>query len=56
MAIEHTEAFKKIAGRKMCPADEESLNNYAHDETEDLHFLPDVVIKARNTQGNKCNS
>ena len=27
--------------------DEESLNNYAHDETENLHFLPDVVLKPR---------
>jgi glycolate oxidase len=25
--------------------DEESLNQYAHDETENLHFLPDIVIK-----------
>jgi glycolate oxidase len=45
LAIEHLEAFKTICGEKYVLVDEESLNNYAHDETEDLHFLPDVVIK-----------
>lgn len=25
--------------------DEESLNDYSHDHTEDLHFLPEIVIK-----------
>jgi glycolate oxidase len=30
--------------------DEEVLNAYAHDETEDLHFLPDVVIKPRTAE------
>jgi glycolate oxidase len=30
--------------------DEESLNNYSHDETEDLHYLPDVVIKPRSAE------
>ena len=28
----------------------EVLHNYAHDETEDLHYLPDVVIKPRTPQ------
>ncbi len=39
--------FKKITGDAYVFADEESLNNYAHDETENLHFLPDIVIKPR---------
>ena len=39
--------FKKIAGDAFVLVDEESLNNYAHDETENLHFLPDVIIKPR---------
>jgi glycolate oxidase len=30
--------------------DQESLNNYAHDETENLHFLPDIVIKPRTAE------
>ena len=45
LAIEHLEAFKNICGEKYVLVDEETLHNYAHDETEDLHFLPDVVIK-----------
>ena len=45
LAIEHVEAFKHICGEKFVLVDEETLHNYAHDETEDLHFLPDVVIK-----------
>ncbi len=46
----HIEAFKKIVGEKYVFVDEESLNNYAHDETEDLHFPPEVVIKPRTAQ------
>lgn len=42
--------FKKIAGDTYVFADEESLNNYAHDETENLHFLPDIVIKPRTAE------
>ncbi|HTM91273.1 MAG TPA: FAD-linked oxidase C-terminal domain-containing protein [Flavisolibacter sp.] len=45
LAIEHVEAFKKIVGGQYVFVDEEVLSHYAHDETEDLHFLPDVVIK-----------
>ena len=41
------EAFKSITGEKYVFVDEESLNNYSHDETEHLHFLPEVVIKPR---------
>jgi glycolate oxidase len=40
-------AFKNILGEQFVFADEESLNHYAHDETENLHFLPQVVIKPR---------
>jgi glycolate oxidase len=39
--------FKTIVGDNYVFVDEENLNNYAHDETENLHFLPDVVIKPR---------
>lgn len=50
LAIEHLEAFKTICSEKYVLVDEESLHNYAHDETEDLHFLPDVVIKPGSTE------
>ncbi len=46
-ALHHLESFKKITGDAYVFVDEESLNNYAHDETENLHFLPDIVIKPR---------
>ena len=37
--------FKKIVGENNVFYDEETLDHYAHDETENLHYLPDVVIK-----------
>jgi len=46
----HILAFKKIIGENFVLIDDESLNHYAHDETENLHFLPDVVIKPRNAE------
>ena len=48
--VQHITAFKKIVGDGYVFVDEESLNNYAHDETENLHFLPDIVIKPRTAQ------
>ena len=48
--IEHLYSFKKIIGETYVVTDEESLNNYAHDETENLHFLPDIVIKPRTAE------
>ncbi|MGC4102695.1 FAD-binding oxidoreductase [Ferruginibacter sp.] len=44
------EQFKTIVGEGFVFVDEEVLNNYAHDETENLHFLPDVVIKPRTAE------
>ena len=45
LAVEHLEQFKNIIGSQYVFVDEEVLHNYASDETEDLHFLPDVVLK-----------
>ena len=50
LTAQHIESFKKIVSEKFVLVDEESLNNYAHDETEDLHFLPEVVIKPRTAE------
>jgi len=47
IALQYIDSFKKIVGDAFVFADEESLNNYAHDETENLHFLPGIVIKPR---------
>ena len=49
-AIKEIEQFKKIVGDSWVFVDEESLNHYAHDETENLHFLPDIVIKPRTVE------
>jgi glycolate oxidase len=40
-------AFKNIVGENFVQADEETLNRYAKDETENLHYLPDVVVIPR---------
>ena len=48
--VEFIEQFKTIVGTEYVFVDEESLNNYAHDETENLHFPPDVVIKPRTAE------
>ncbi|MFZ4768873.1 MAG: FAD-binding oxidoreductase [Ferruginibacter sp.] len=47
---EQLEAFRQILGEAYVFTDEESLNNYAHDETENLHFLPDIVVKPRTAE------
>lgn len=39
--------FRKIVGKQYVFTDKEHLFDYSHDETEDLSFLPDVVIKPR---------
>jgi glycolate oxidase len=37
--------LKEIAGEKYVFTDEESLEHYSHDETEDFRFYPDIVVK-----------
>jgi glycolate oxidase len=48
-AVELVDTFKEIVGDAFVYTDEEHLSNYAHDETENLHFLPDIVIRPRTT-------
>ena len=40
--------FKNIIGENYVFYDDETLDRYAHDETENLYYLPDIVIKPRN--------
>jgi glycolate oxidase len=47
---QHLGEFKKIVGEKYVLADEESLHNYGHDETENLLYLPEVVLKPRTAE------
>lgn len=39
------EQFKKIVGAGFVFSDEENKTNYGHDETEDLYFPPEIVLK-----------
>jgi glycolate oxidase len=39
--------LKEIAGEQHVFADAETLQNYGHDETEQLLFLPEMVVKPR---------
>ena len=48
--LSHLNAFKEITGDAYVFTDEESLHHYAHDETENLRFLPDIVIKPRSAE------
>lgn len=42
--------FKNVIGNEHVLYDAESLDKYAQDETEDLYFLPELVIKPRTSQ------
>ena len=50
LTSKHIEAFNKIVGVQFVFIDVESLHHYSHDETENLHYLPDIVIKPRTTE------
>ena len=44
------EAFKDIIGSQYVLMDEESFEKYGKDETENLFFPPEVVLKPRTTE------
>lgn len=46
----HIDNFKKICGEINVITNLDEMANYAHDETESLHFLPEVVLKPRTAQ------
>ena len=46
----HINIFKTIVGEQYVFADDENLHKYSHDETENLHYLPEVVIKPRTAE------
>lgn len=57
---EHLEYFENLLGSKNILKDEESLHRYAHDETSDFHYLPDLVLMPKTTEEislilKKCN-
>jgi glycolate oxidase len=48
--LDFMDEFKTITGEQYVLADDESLQNYGHDETENLLFLPDLVIRPRTAE------
>ena len=42
--------IKNALGDENVFVDDESLANYAHDETEDLKYFPEVVVKPKDTE------
>lgn len=42
--------IEAIVGKSYVFDDEETLYNYAHDETEDLHFMPELLVKPANPE------
>src|SRR5215831_6397436 len=42
--------FQNILGSEFVLTDSDALNNYGHDETEQLLFTPDVVLRPRTAQ------
>jgi len=44
------EQLKKLLGAEHVFTDPEKLKTYGHDETEDLLFIPEVVVKPGTTQ------
>lgn len=50
LLAEHISQFRSIVGAEHVFVDHETLVHYAHDETENLQFFPEVVIKPRTAQ------
>lgn len=49
LSDEHVAAISAMVDTMAVSVDKEILEKYAHDETEDLHFLPAMVIKPADT-------
>ena len=48
--IDNISFFKEIIGADYVFSDNQSILNYSHDETEDLSYPPEVVLKPVNTE------
>ncbi len=46
---EHLQFFKSILGEN-CFTDSENIAKYSHDETEDLSFHPEIILKPNHTE------
>ena len=50
ITAEDIAALEAIVGKEHVYHDEENRNHYGHDETEDLKFMPEVIVKPRTAQ------
>ena len=50
ISAEDLDFFNSLLGEKEIYVDDESLSDHSHDETEDLKFLPEIVLKPCNTR------
>jgi len=50
LTADHIRSFKKITGDDFVLYDEDSIRHYGRDETENLFFPPEVVIKPRTAE------
>ena len=50
LTAEHIALFGKIVGEEFVFFDGEALRHYSHDETENLSYLPEVVLKPRSAK------
>lgn len=50
ISTDDIQIFADIVGKENLFIDKESLEKYSHDETEDLSFLPNVVLKPASAQ------
>ena len=48
--LESIELLKNIVGENYVFTDIENIEKYASDETEDLHYFPEVIVKPRTAQ------
>ncbi len=46
----HLRYFSSIVGEEHCSTEKEMLQDYSHDETEDLRYLPEVVILPKSAE------
>ena len=49
ITVEIKQELIDVVGDNYCLTEKNSIENYCHDETEDLNFPPEVVIKPANT-------
>ncbi len=47
---EYIHYFTELLGKDSCFYDEENLTGYSYDQTENLRFLPTVVLKPRTVE------